>query len=235
MRRSLTAILFVLGTQASVSAKLLCPPGRFVLHPQEPGRLAALDGVELTLGEGDAAVGSACGAVPSRDFHYESGQWLLHVRARWNRCIGRRALSLRSRFDFEAIACTRLSGRLRVGRGPSVRFVADRMPVCGNGIREQGEQCDGDDESGCCGSDCRVNPGCHAACDPRFFTCDAGERCTYTCVGGGYCWPREAIDCGAGPVCGCDLRTTYANRCVAWEAASGVAHEGPCRPPPSLP
>ncbi|HXJ33378.1 MAG TPA: hypothetical protein VMS22_04995 [Candidatus Eisenbacteria bacterium] len=46
MPRALAAMLLLLGASAPVSAKLLCPPGRFMLHAAD-ARAVALDGREL--------------------------------------------------------------------------------------------------------------------------------------------------------------------------------------------
>src|SRR2546428_10208660 len=99
MRWSLPAVALLVGMSCPVSAKLVCNPGRYTLHPAGV-RAAALDGLELVLGEGDAAIESACPAVPARDFIVTrggSGQWAYSVRTRWRRCAGGRSLALRGR------------------------------------------------------------------------------------------------------------------------------------------
>ena len=53
-------------------------------------------------------------------------------------------------------------------------FVQEKGALCGNGILEEGEQCDsgdhlvgGQQEDKCCTSKCTLKPG--ALCSPRFF------------------------------------------------------------------
>lgn len=224
MRRASAAVLLLAGMAMPVSAKVVCPPGQFTLHTQ----VAALDGGQLMLGEGDAAIADACGPVSAGDFHASTGRWLYHVRARWGQCHGRR-LALRARFDGRAPWCTRLTGVLRVGRSRRVGFVADRIPVCGNALREAGEQCDEGHETPCCGLDCQVKPNCLVACDLRHFPCDADQLCVHNCGVGGACRPRAEVDCGSGPVCDCNEQTTYPDRCAAYEAGTGAGYPGPCR------
>jgi hypothetical protein len=226
VKRTLTVTILLLGIATPAAPKVLCPPGRYTLHTSGDTRAAAFDGLELVLGEGDATLAGTCAAVPARPFHRSSGSWLYRVRARWKRCQGRR-LALHARFDLERLYCTRLEGALRLGRSRRVRFVADRIPECGNELRERGEQCDDGTESPCCGLDCRVKPGCAVWCD-RDFPCEAGQLCVHVCRFSGVCSPRNEIDCG-GPVCGCDEQTTYADRCAAYEAGTGPAYLGPCR------
>jgi hypothetical protein len=231
MKRSFTTMLALIGMVAPAFAKIVCPPGRYTLHPAG-SRAAALEGFELVLGEGDAAIGGACAAVPARDFHPTIGQWANRVRARWSGCRWGRPLALRARFDTYSAYCARLEGVLRLGRGRRVRFSADRVPACGDGLRDKGEQCDGYTLFGieipCCTADCRVKPGCAARCD-RHFPCEVGELCVYSCSNGGFCRPRAEVDCGGGPVCDCDQKTTYPDRCAAYEAGTGPAYSGPCR------
>jgi len=96
-------------------------------------------------------------------------------------------------------------------------FVAGRVPACGNGLRERGKQCYGADSAGfgtCCTADSTVKPGCPLQCGQDFLPCDESEICTYTCGFSGVCQPRDRVDCGSGPVCGCDAATTYPDRVV---------------------
>ncbi len=227
MPRTLAAMLLLLGASAPVSAKLLCPPGRFMLHTQD-ARAAKLDGRELVLGEGKAEIMAACRAVKASGYHRPSGRWFFRVRAKWQRCAGR-SLALRARFDLEDSAyCTRLTGVVRLGNRQTIPVVADRIPECGNGLREVGEQCDDGVETPCCGVDCRVKPGCPVACD-RNFACADGEMCVYTCGQGGKCQPRSEVSCGVWPVCDCNEQAMYPNRCAAYEAGTGPLYAGPCR------
>jgi hypothetical protein len=162
-------------------------------------------------------------------------RWL-HVVARWNRCHGR-AMVMRAKFDFTAEYCTRLAGVIRTGAGRRTRFVATRIPECGNELRETGEQCDGQDGTffgmDCCAADCRVKPDCPLICEfRRGFRCESADQiCAYICGFGGVCSDRAAIDCGTAPVCDCSEQVTYADRCAAYDAGAGVAHEGACSLP----
>jgi len=141
---------------------------------------------------------------------------------------------MRAHFGATGPFCARLEGMLRLAGGRRVAFAAERIPACGNGIREAGEQCDGTDSAAwgsCCTDDCTVKPGCPMQCDRTRFPC-AGpdEICTYTCGFSGVCQSRARIACGGGPVCGCDGATTYADRCAAFADGTGVANPGACQP-----
>jgi len=188
-------------------------------------------GLRLRLGAGTAEIATTCPARrAARSFHAPTGRWK-RVRIRWPRCAPRRPVALRARFAFDAPLCTRLAGRLRLGER-RFRVVADRVPVCGNGVRDAGEQCDGVDVrfGECCDTECRALPDCPVRCD-AFFPCGDGEVCVVGCRSGGVCAVRADLDCGTVPVCACDGTTTYADRCAAVDAGAGVAHSGACLPP----
>jgi hypothetical protein len=226
------AMLLALLTAAPAIAKFICSPGRFVLQIDRSAGMAIPDGAALELGEGAVALSGVCPSVPGRRFHSPLNAWLYRVRAAWPRCGERRGITLRAHFDGSARYCTRLIGTLRDRRGRRAPFVAERVPACGNRLREPGEQCDGPESAGfgtCCTADCTVKPGCAVQCDQADFPCDESEICTYTCGFSGLCQPRERVDCGSGPVCGCDGATTYPDRCAAFADGTGVAHPGPCR------
>jgi hypothetical protein len=235
MPRFLVAAVLVAVTVASAPAKVLCPPGRFVVRMDGPGGFVG-DGTTLVLGAGDVTIGARCSTEAHPRSYTAAGHWLSRVSARWRRCAGGRPVSLRARWVLsvlEAPWCTRLEGVLRVGRR-RVPFVATRVPECGNRLREPGEECDGSDgvflSRTCCTSDCRVksDAGCFRTCDTVFFPCEAGETCAFTCGWGGIC--RSDVAC-TGPVCACDGTTTFTDRCAAFAAGQGVGSEGACPAP----
>jgi hypothetical protein len=228
--RTLAALLLVSWLGSPAAAKYLCPPGDFVVRPVRddvPGRLGS--GLPLHLGSGRADLAGLCPAVRADSFHRPTGRWF-GVRARWPRCGEVRSAALRARFAFDAPFCTRLEGRLRLG-GRRFRVVAERVPVCGNGIRDAGEQCDGVDPryGDCCDDGCRVLAPCPVRCDDH-FPCGPEEACVVTCRSGGVCERRAQIDCGTTPVCACDGTTTYPDRCAAIDAGAAIAYAGACRP-----
>lgn len=236
MTRPLPAMLLVLLTAAPVGAKYVCPPGRFVLQVDPASGMAAFDGHELELGRGQVSLPGVCGAARAGGFYAGMGKWVNRVRTGRLRCESGRSIRLRARFVSTDLYCTRLEGTLRARRGRRVAFAAERIPACGNGIREPGEQCDGVDSAAfgsCCTDDCTVKPGCPLQCDRERFLCVEPEICTYTCGYTGVCQPRARIDCGDDPVCGCDNATTYRDRCAAFADGTGVSYSGPCRPPVS--
>jgi hypothetical protein len=224
--------LLLVFVSAPAFAKVICPPGEYVLRVDTASRMATLDGRRLHLGDGQLGIDDACRTNAVEGFHRRTGVWLLGVRGRWRRCDGRQ-LRLRARFDLHTAFCMRLVGTLRAGGGARSSFVAERVPACGNRLREPGEQCDaGPDGGPCCRSDCRAESGCDVSCDARGeFPCDADRVCVHTCGGGGVCRLRDWIRCDEGPVCDCSGQTTYADRCAAYAAGTGVSREGPCDAP----
>ena len=188
-------------------------------------------GLRLRLGTGVVEIAALCPAVESDSFHEPTGRWT-QVRTRWRRCVGPRSVSVRARFAFDAPPCTRLDGRLRFGTR-RFRVVGDRVPACGNEVRDAGEQCDGVDVryGDCCDGQCRALAGCPVRCDAH-FACAPGEVCVITCRTGGVCERRADLDCGTTAVCACDGTTTYPDRCAAIDAGAAVAYPGACLPPP---
>jgi hypothetical protein len=230
--RALAAGFLLLSLSAPAFAKYICPSGRFVVHAVGSAPEPLRSGLPLELGTGRAELVGLCPTAPAGRFLHSIGRWANHVRVRWPRCARMPFASLRARFVPDAPFCTRLHGTLRLG-GRKFRVVADREPSCGNGLREVGEQCDGadSDQSGtCCNADCTVKPGCLVHCDRTYFPCAAGDMCVPSCWAPSVCWPRARLDCGAGPVCGCDAVTTYPNQCAAFEAGTGVSRPAACRP-----
>jgi hypothetical protein len=226
--------VILLGTVMPAAAKLICPPGRFTIDTS--GASPRLDGSELVLGQGTVRLAETCRSASAGRYLARSDRWLLRVVARWKHCHGR-TMVMRARFDPTDVAyCARLSGVIRSGSGRRTRFVASRIPECGNDLREPGEQCDGQDGTffgmDCCAADCRVKPDCPVVCDlRRGFPCERAEQtCVTTCGFGGVCSDRAEVDCGTTPVCDCNHEVTYANRCAAYDAGAGVAQDGPCPP-----
>jgi hypothetical protein len=161
---------------------VLCPPGRFTIQTG-----AALHGRELVLGDGTVSLPGMCPVVHAERF---TGHGWTHLSARWRRCP-RRALAMRARFDLDRTSyCTRLEGVLRTGTRRRVPFVADRIRECGNGVREDGEQCDGGDGAifgfDCCrrlphqarlsGHAARRGPPCRAPARSACTTASASAR-----------------------------------------------------------
>src|SRR5262245_8550310 len=177
MNRSWFAILLALLTAQPAGAKLICPPGRFVLQVDPSSRMAAFDGRELELGQGRASLPGLCTSARAGRFlaHISrGGMWLNKVRTRRLRCDAGLSDRVRSRSSPTGSLCTRLEGVLRLRGGRRVAFAADRIPACGNGIRELGEECDGTDSAAwgtCCTDDCTVKPGCPMQCDRTRFLC----------------------------------------------------------------
>lgn len=232
---AIAAIVILVGSPIPAFSKGFCPPGEFTISA--PG--AAIDGKTLVLGEGRAEVAGMC--TPVRSGRYRSargrGGWLV-VRARWRQCEERR-LALLARWNGSNRYCTQLVGKLRVGAQQRIPFVAHRVPVCGNGIREAGEQCDGPDgtyfDASCCTTDCRVPTRCRVMCDDE-FRCAGDELCVGVCGDYGsemfsFCAPRGEISCDDGPVCACDFRTTFSSACDAYAAGTGVRAHGICSAP----
>lgn len=223
------ALLLLVVASVPAGAKVICPPGDYVLRVDSGSRMAALDGRRLHLGAGQLGIDGGCRTSGARGFRRGLGAWTLAVRGTWPKCDGR-PLRLRARFDLYAAFCMRLVGTLRGPRGEPSRFVAERIPACGNGLREPGEQCDaGPAGDTCCQPDCRTAPGCDARCDDATYpACDADRVCVHTCGQGGVCRLRSWIRCDEGPVCDCAGEVTYANRCDAYAAGTGVSREEPC-------
>jgi hypothetical protein len=225
--------VILLGTAMPAPAKLLCPPGRFVVDTA--GASPVLDGRELVLGAGMVSLSDMCRSAPGRGYHRSSDAWLLRLRARL-RCESR-PVTVRARWDLDDrhAYCTRLEGAIRIGSRRRIPFVATRVVECGNRVRETGEQCDGQDGTlfggDCCGPDCRVKPGCPVLCEVGRFPCEGPDQiCARDCSFGGLCWQRADVECGTTPVCDCERRVTYANRCEAWDAGAGIRGEPPCGP-----
>jgi hypothetical protein len=225
--------LILLGTAVPASAKLVCPPGRFTIETL--GRSLGLDGSELVLGQGTLTMAGGCRTGSAGRYLAGMDRWL-HVVARWKRCHGT-GMVMRAKFALTVgDYCTRLSGVIRTTSGRRTRFVATRIPECGNDLREPGEQCDGQDGTffgmDCCAADCRVKPDCPLSCDfRRGFPCeDADQTCVTTCGFGGVCTDRAKVDCGTSPVCDCSEQVTYADRCAAFDAGAGVSADGACTP-----
>jgi hypothetical protein len=235
--RSGCALLLVLLAASTAAAKYICPPGRFVLHIAGQG-MAVLEGAELELGKGWVSLPGGCAAASGRRFLDGMDRWLNSIRTDRMRCDRGTSVRMRARFAIDGPYCAWLEGTLRTGRGRRIPFVAERIPACGNGLRETGEQCDGTASAAwgtCCADDCTVKPGCPVQCDQDRFLCVAPEICTYTCGFEGVCQAPERIDCASGPVCGCDNTTTYPDRCAAFAAGTGVSYAGACRQPVAAP
>jgi len=184
---ALAALVLLAGPSTLAAAKVLCPPGDFVVRAVDdraPERLRS--GLRLRLGTGSVELPDLCPPVGSDGFHRPTGRWT-QVRARWRRCAGPRAVSVRARFALDAAPCTRLDGRLRL-RGRRFRVGADRVPVCGDGVRDAAEECDGVDVryGDCCDGECRALPGCPVRCDAH-FPCASDADCVVTCRVGGVC------------------------------------------------
>lgn len=91
-------------------------------------------------------------------------------------------------------------------------------PVCGNGIAESGEQCDG---SICCASDCRFAPATTACVDNN--VCTAIDHCSGTGAGASAC-------IGTGSVCGNGtLNTTCGEQCDDGNVISGDRCSATCQ------
>jgi hypothetical protein len=236
MARAVLGVLALLalgGMADPASAKVLCPPGEFVLlSGADTVRGQALAETKLMLGKGQAELTRLCERAPARRYYepgYEPGSWGHRVAGRFGRCKGGRPIKLRAKWDLvDSPWCTTLAGELRVGRGRRVAFRAVRVPECGNRLREAGEQCDGKlPYLDCCTPDCRIKPGCEVACD-QHFPCAADEGCVPKCGSYSTCRPLATLECGDGPVCACDRNTQFRDRCAAWDADQGVAIDGPC-------
>lgn len=230
MRSVCASCLLLITAVAPASAKLICPPGRYTIQVEAAGSEPALEGAEIVLGRGTVAVTGRCAPVAASRYLRVTGVWANTVRARWGRCDRRRPVKLKAAFRGDGPLCMELVGTIRIGRGRPIPLTADRVPECGNGLREPGEECDPQARVAdpCCGADCRVGPGCPLACE-SWFPCPDDHICARNCILGAICKPRAGLDCGQGPVCACDGVTEYADACAAWEAGTGPLHPAPCR------
>jgi cysteine-rich repeat protein len=220
------AVFLLIGVADAASAKrLFCPPGRFVMR--DDGRRATVGGTVLRLAdESLAAIEGICPAAHAGGLTLREG-WRPRFRVRWTACDSSSAVAgLRARFED---GCRVLRGVVRTRSGTRRPFVATRIPECGNGLVEGGEDCDdGNDAAGDCCIGCRAEPGCHVPCE-RTSDCAPYAVCTRyddTCrAGSGVCRMPVGDECRADgfAVCGCD-GNAYPSACAAWEV--GVAVQG---------
>jgi hypothetical protein len=147
--RCTPALVLVTAVVATVAVAAPRPPrcpGRYLVPhgtPLGPGAAIVLDDA------GRVAIAGIC--PPNRN----ALRGRARVRARWARCAALRAVRLGA---VVADDCMRLAGRLRVGRSRPIAFAAPRS-VCGDGVLDAGEECDG--AAGCgtaCDHDCRCLP-----------------------------------------------------------------------------
>jgi cysteine-rich repeat protein len=223
----LAAVTLVLAASETAFAKIFaCPAGRFELKTAD-GRGVAAGGTMLELSDAAAAhLVGVCPPARALGGFYANLGWRT-VRVRWASCDPASGIaSLRARFEDE---CQVLRGTLRMRSGRSRRFVAQRVPVCGDGIVGPGEDCDdANDASGDCCVACRAEPGCWIPCE-RTADCAPYAVCWRwddTCrATTGVCRPPYRGQCPPNqfPMCGCDGRA-YPSECAAWEA--GVTVQG---------
>ena len=129
---------------ATAKRVLPCPAGRYLVSaggPLAPGSAIVIDAT------GSIAIAGHCRPVRPRG----RGP---NLRARWARCPALGRVRLVGVVDE---ACGRLTGTLRVGPSRRVPFEA-LLSVCGDGFRDEGEECDGAGCATACGPDCRCLP-----------------------------------------------------------------------------
>jgi hypothetical protein len=110
---------------------------------------------------------------------------------------------------------------------------ADYAPVCGNGVVENGEQCD--DMTACCNNNCQLvgqcTPGANGANTCCSSSCKFQPTTTACNNGMGYCANgkcQDAICSGYGlPYCGqepggCKVNTRYSPSTLACSKSGGV-------------
>jgi hypothetical protein len=125
-----------------------CPAGRYLVStgtPLIPGSAIVIDET------GAIAIADRCRPVRARSPRGRRA----NLRVRWGRCAGLGRVRLVGILD---PSCGRITGTLQVGSGRRVPFAAT-ISVCGDGLRDEGEECDG--AVGCttaCGPDCRCLP-----------------------------------------------------------------------------
>jgi hypothetical protein len=145
-----TALAIVLATASATAAKRapLCPGARYLVSPGT----SLASGSAIVIDEaGEIAIAGHC--EPTRPRRQRARGTKLRVR--WSRCPGLGRVRLVGTLDPD---CARLTGTLQLGPTPRVPFAAS-LSVCGDGLRDAGEECDGVD--GCataCAADCRCLP-----------------------------------------------------------------------------
>jgi cysteine-rich repeat protein len=227
VRRTVLAAAFVLAGMGIARAKIIgCPPGRFELE-MATDRAGAPGTMTLALSDsGTANLGGLCAPARGLGRFFTNVGWASPVRVRWTSCDPASGIvALRGRFDD---GCQAVRGTLRLRSGRA-RFVAERVPVCGDGVVGPGEECDdANDASGDCCVACRAESGCwipcqrSAECAPYAACWRRDDMCRAT---SGVCRPKYEGQCRPDqfPVCGCDGRA-YPSECAAWDA--GVTVQG---------
>jgi hypothetical protein len=213
---------------ASASAKPAdCPDGRYTIE-SAGGRAHLQDAQSLELALGTITLPSVCPQAPAERSPFDTpGRWFGRVRARWVTCGGQSPIrGIRARFD---PTCTELRGVLKLRGGQRVRFRAQRVPRCGDGIVQAPEVCEAASDP-CCTDSCEALPRCtgtpcaaDADCADVSY-CDWGAGCGAV---HGECRPRVGGPCAVEPVCGCDGKT-YDSYCAASAAAVPIEYAGVC-------